>query len=218
VGKRPYILVLASHKGGTGRTTCALALAYLWGQAGLNVALIDADPVGAAHAVALAPGGNCAWKQVKFFASIPDGGRGLLGSNLILIDCPPLTEPSAQRVLRMADGVVLSVLANPLSMRTIPTAASALEHARGHNPRLNLLGLLVGIYHEQDELQTAMLHEIRQVHGNLLLEPAIPYQQEVRDWPLNPGSPLPEGPAREAYAALTGLLEPALTPVAAVSP
>jgi len=209
---------LGSHKGGTGRTTCALALAYLWGQTGVNVALIDANPSGAAHTMALVPGGKCAWKRVKFFPGIPDGGRGLLGSNLIVIDSPPLTEPSAQRVLRMADGVVLTCLANPLSMRTIPTAASALEHARRHNPRLNLLGLLVGIYHEKDKLQRAMLREMRLEHGELLLEPAVPCQQEVRDWSLTPGSPLPKGPAREAYAAITSILEPALTSVAAASP
>jgi cellulose biosynthesis protein BcsQ len=211
---RPYVLVLASHKGGTGRTTAALALAYLWGQAGVHVSLIDADPVGAARAVALAPGGTCAWKQVRFFPSMPESGRGLLGSNLILIDSPPLTERSAQHVLRLADGVVLTCLANPLSVRTLPRADAALEQARRHNPRLNLLGLLVGFYREQDELQSRMLQQLRQAHGDILLEPPIPLQREVRDWALRPGSPLPAGPARDGYAAVAATLEATLTGVA----
>jgi len=216
VDKKPYILVLASHKGGTGRTTCALALAYLWGQSGLKVSLIDADPVGAARLVALNAEGACSWKRVRFFPRLPESGRALVGSDVVLIDAPPLTERSAQRVLRLANGVVLTCLADPLSLRTMPIAATAINQARGHNPQLTLLGLLIGIYHEQDSLQAQLLDHLRCTQGRLVLEPPIPYQQEVCDWTLEPGSPLPEGPARESYQALANLLDPVLFPLAAL--
>lgn len=206
--KKPYVLVLGSHKGGTGRTTCALALAYLWGQSGLRVALIDADPVGAARLVALDAEGNCPWEGVRFFAHLPESGRALLGSDVVIIHAPPLTERSAQRVLRLADGVIVTCLADPLSLRTMPIAANALNHARQHHRQLTLLGLLIGVYHEQDRLQTQLLEHMRQTQGRLLLEPPIPYQREVCDWALNPGGPLPDGPAHDGYRALVHLLHP----------
>jgi len=214
VDKKPYILVLGSHKGGTGRTTCALALAYLWGRSGLSVSLIDADPVGAARLVALDPEGACNWEGVRFLSHLPESGRALLGSDVVLIDAPPLTDRSAQRVLRLADGVIVTCLADPLSLRTIPIAANALNHARSHNRQLNLVGLLIGVYHERDRLQSHLLEHLRQTQGRLLLEPPIPYQQEICDWALNPGSPLPGGPAHEGYQALAGLLGPVLFPLA----
>jgi cellulose biosynthesis protein BcsQ len=207
VQKRPYILVFGSHKGGTGRTTSALALAYLWGAAGLTVSFIDADPVGAARMVALDLDGNCPWEGVRFFPHLPDSGRGLAGSDLVIIDAPPLTERSAQRVLRLADGVIVTCLADPLSLRTIPRAARALQQARAHNTRLTFLGLHIAVFHERDALQANLLRQLRLTHGGLLLEPPIPGQREISDWPLAPGSPLPDGPAREAYAALAATLE-----------
>lgn len=92
---RPYILVMGSHKGGTGRTTSALALAYLWGRAGWNVALVDADPAGAARLVAQPPGGVCPWEGVKFYSGLSELKRCQNGNDLILIDSPPLTEKAA---------------------------------------------------------------------------------------------------------------------------
>src|SRR4051794_16250125 len=129
VDRKPYMLVLASHKGGTGRTTCALALAHLWGQAGLKVALVDADPVGAARLVALGPDDACPWEGVRFWPRWPESSRALLGHDVVVIDAPPLTERSAQRVLRLADGVIVTCLSDPLSLRTIPIAAAALSQA-----------------------------------------------------------------------------------------
>ena len=205
--KRPYILVLGSHKGGTGRTTSALALAYLWGQAGMTVSLIDADPVGAAGMIALDLDGVCRWEGVRFFAHLPESGRGLVGSDVVIIDAPPLTERSAQRVLRLADGVVLCCLADPLSLRTIPCAARALQQARAYNPRLALVGLQIGIFHEHDALQARMLQQLRHAHGALLLEPPIPAQAEISNWAEAPGSPLPDGPAADSCQALADLLE-----------
>jgi cellulose biosynthesis protein BcsQ len=216
VGKKPYVLVLGSHKGGTGRTTHALALAHVWGQAGLRVSLVDADPAGAARLVAVPPEGICAWRNVKFFPRLPESGRSLLGSDLILIDAPPLTEASAQRILRLADGLVLSCLADPLSLRTIPVAVSAIQRARQHNPRLNLLGLLIGIFNEHDDLQRQMLAYLRETQADLLLEPPIPYQQEICDWPLEPGRSLPAGPARDSYEAVASMLDTTFVHVAAV--
>jgi hypothetical protein len=47
-----------------------------------------------------------------------------------------------------------------------------------------------------------MLGRLRQMHGELLLEPPIPDDPAARDWALAPGSDLPPGPAADAFAAI----------------
>lgn len=50
------VLLVASGKGGTGKTTLALALAHAWAATGLRVALVDADPqAGTTTAAGLVP-------------------------------------------------------------------------------------------------------------------------------------------------------------------
>jgi cellulose biosynthesis protein BcsQ len=53
---RAAIVLVASGKGGTGKSTLALALAEVWASTGRRVALVDADPqAGATTAAGLAP-------------------------------------------------------------------------------------------------------------------------------------------------------------------
>ncbi len=202
----PYTLVICSHKGGTGRTTAALGLAWSWGQAGLSVLLVDADPIHASSLVALDETGDCAWSNVRHRRGVPES-FGQETVDLIIVDAPSLLEAEAQQILHTANGVVLTCLADPLSLRTIPAAANVIRHAREHNPQLDLLGILLGIYDNQDALQEAMVQQLRQRHGELLLEPPIPFQPEIREWPMSPGSELPAGPAADAFATVARGLE-----------
>jgi cellulose biosynthesis protein BcsQ len=202
----PYLLVVGSHKGGTGRTTTALALAWLWGQEGLRVTLADADPSRAAGLIALDATGACPWPNVRYHAGMPEPGDPVLDADVVVIDCPALLDALAPPILVRAKGVVLTCLADPLSLRTVPTAAGVLAAARVHNPQLELLGVLIGLYNPQDAVQAPMLGRLRQMHGELLLEPPVPDDPAVRDWALTPGRGLPPGPAVEAFAAVAGRL------------
>jgi cellulose biosynthesis protein BcsQ len=201
----PYLLAISSHKGGTGRTTVALALAWLWGRAGLRVTLADADPVRAAGLVAC-PGIACSWPNVTYASGLPDPGDPALDADVVVIDCPALLDPMALGVLKRAQGVALTCLADPLSLRTVPAAAGVLASARVANPRLELLGLTLGLYMDGDELQAAMLDRVRNMHGDLLLEPPVPFDPGVRDWPLAPGAGLPAGPAAASFAGVADSL------------
>ncbi|MBL8800183.1 MAG: ParA family protein [Planctomycetia bacterium] len=207
----PYVLAVASQKGGTGRTTAALALAWTWGRAGKRVTLLDADPVGAATLVAGGSPGACRWTGVRL-ASFTGADWPNLDAEIVLVDCPSLTESAARPILARADGVLLTCLPDLLALRTLAAATSALRAARQSNPRLEVLGLLVGILHEADAGQQQVLAQLRQLHAGLLLEPPLPFRPEVRDWPLAPGSDLPAGPARLAYAAVAESLLPLLRP------
>ena len=199
-------LAVCGHKGGTGRTTAALALAWCWAQAGRAVTLIDADPLGAASLVALPPGGSeCPWPNVTFRRGMPPEGPPAGG--VTVIDCPSLGDPEAGRILRRCRGVLVCAAADPVAVRTLPTAAGVVRAARAENPRLELLGILVGMYDNHDPVQQAILAQLRQRHGELLLEPPVPLQAEVRDWPAAPGSEPPAGPAIDAYATIARGLE-----------
>jgi cellulose biosynthesis protein BcsQ len=202
VADSAYMLAVGSHKGGTGRTTAALALAWVWGGNGLRVTVADADPAHAAGLIALDRTDGCPWPYVHYVAGLPEPGAVDLDADVVLIDCPPLMSPDVQAVLHRANGVVLTCQADPLSLRTVPAAAGVLAAARVHNPKLELLGVLIGGYNADDPVQAPMLGRLRQMHGELLLEPPIPDDAAIRDWAMTPGAGLPSGPAADAFAAV----------------
>jgi chromosome partitioning protein len=204
---RPYVLAVVSHKGGTGRTTTALLLSWHFARSGRTVSFIDADPQRSASLVALNASGQCDWQNVRFFSGLDTLGEELPG-DLVVIDSPPLTDRTSRPILHLADGLVLTCLADPLSIRTVPAAATVIESAKGVNPSLDLLGILICIYNGQDTIQDAMMSRLKESHQDLLLEPAVPFQPELRDWPLRPGSPPPRGAAAETFAALINRLSP----------
>lgn len=213
--KRPYVLAVASHKGGTGRTTAALALAWTWGQVGMNVTLLDADPVQAATLIGTAPNGRCGWPNVRLVSATACSDWPDSDADLVVVDCPSLTEVAALAVLEYADGVLLTCLPDLLSLRTLPAATRVLAEAQNLNSRLSLLGLFLPIVHEPAAEQRQALQELRGLHAGLLLEPSIPFQSELRAWPLAPGTDLPDGPARRAYAEIADTLASNLGLVAA---
>jgi len=201
------MLAVGSHKSGTGRTTAALALAWHWGVSGLRVIVADADPSQASSLIALNELGDCTWLNVRYCRGLPDLDFAELDADVVLIDCPTLLSPEAARILLRTDGVVLTCLADPLSLRTAPAAASVLAAARTRRPNLELIGVLIGIYQDQDPVQDQMLGRLRQMHGELLLEPPIPDDQSLRNWALVPGSGLPPGPGAEAFGAVSRRLK-----------
>jgi cellulose biosynthesis protein BcsQ len=197
-----YLLAVGSHKGGTGRTTAALALAWLWGRDGLRVTLADADPIRAAGLIALDDSGTCPWPNVRYVSGLPEPGDSALDADVVLIDCPPLLAPEAAPLLGRVAGVVLTCHADPLSLRTVPAAAGVLAAARIQNPTIELIGVLIGGYNAEDVVQAPMLGRLQHMHGDLLLEPPIPDDPAMRDWALGPGSGLPAGRAADAFAAV----------------
>lgn len=202
---RPYILAVGSHKGGTGRTSTAAALAAIWGRQGRTVMLIDADPQGAAGLLVRDGSGRCRWPNVGFRTGLP-AADDFGNADLVVVDAPPLTESAARPVLARADAVVLTCLADPLCLRTVRTAAEAIARARGDGARPGLAGIILGLYRSDDDLQAGMLDRMRRHHAEYLLEPPIPCDPAWSDWPLSPGAPLPDGAATEACGRLAAVL------------
>lgn len=205
----PYVLAIASHKGGTGRTTTALMLAWLLGQYGRTVTLVDADEQRSATIVASDARGHVDWQGVELRTG-PDALFEPIATDLVIIDPPSLTSPSAGAILRRAHGLILTCMADPLSIRTVPAAASVIEQVRGGAHQPDLLGILIAQYDRHNLVQNAMFSRLQEAHRELLLEPAIPYQANLRSWALHPGSPPPAGPALDALGELAQSLSESL--------
>ena len=82
---KPYILAVASHKGGTGRTTSALTLAWALGESGHRVILIDADEQRSASALALDSRGEFNWANVEF-RTWPQSLNKPMNADIVVID------------------------------------------------------------------------------------------------------------------------------------
>jgi cellulose biosynthesis protein BcsQ len=182
----------------------------------MRVTLVDADPSRAAGLIALDSDGECPWPGVCYVPGLPPPGDPALDADVVIVDCPLLLTPSAAPVLRRDRGVLLTCRAQPLSLRTVPAAASALAAARVHNPTTELIGVLIGNYNADDPVETQMLGRLRDMHGELLLEPPVPDDQVLRDWALSPGAELPAGPAAEAFALVANRLGEAIAQLSGV--
>src|SRR5207302_9421666 len=64
--------------------------------------------------------------------------------------------PIFQGVLARCHGIVLTCVADPLSLRTVPAAARVLATARVSNPKLELMGVLIEQFNDADRKSTRL--------------------------------------------------------------
>jgi cellulose biosynthesis protein BcsQ len=206
---RGHVLAIASHKGGTGRTTVTLGLAWVLGQQGLRVLLVDPDPTRSAALVACDSAGVCRWKGVRVSTQLNPSETDAF--DMVLVDCPSLNERPALAVLKAADWLILTCLADTLSLRTLPAAAMALREAREEGGQVTLLGMVLNLFDASNPIQQRLQQQLSVTKQPPLLGAPIPLQPSLRDWPLQPGSPMPAGPARAAVLELAFSLRDRLT-------
>ncbi|PLX32828.1 MAG: hypothetical protein C0605_17425 [Hyphomicrobiales bacterium] len=125
------ILVLASQKGGSGKTTISGHLAVQAELAGAGpVALIDTDPQGS-----LAKWWNSREAQTPAFAqtSVPQLGEDIKalrasGYRLIVIDTPPAVTSTIAEVIMYADLVAIPIRPSPHDLRAVGPTVDIIEH------------------------------------------------------------------------------------------
>jgi chromosome partitioning protein len=126
-----HVLVMASQKGGSGKTTLSGHLAVEAEQAGLGpVSLIDTDPQGS-----LSHWWNAREAQTPHFTKVQlaDLGDALehlrqAGIKLAVIDTPPAVTESISRVVAHADLVVVPTRPSPHDLRAVGATVDIAEH------------------------------------------------------------------------------------------
>lgn len=125
-------IVVASRKGGAGKTTIASLLAVEAARAGAGpVAVVDLDPMR----------GLSQWWEARE-AETPimvaaDGGPAAsldaarrAGAALVLVDTPPATAPVVAEVMALADLVLVPVQPSPHDLRAVGATVEAARRAR----------------------------------------------------------------------------------------
>ena len=125
-------LVIASQKGGVGKTTLAGHLSVMAGEMGAGVVtLIDTDPQGS-----LAAWWNERKAEAPTFASVavPDLKEHLkklkkAGVDLVIIDTPPAVTDVIKQVIEVADLVLIPTRPSPHDLRAVGATVELCEAA-----------------------------------------------------------------------------------------
>lgn len=143
------IVVVASEKGGAGKTTCAAAITGTLAQRGFKVLGVDADRQGT-----FVRWGSMASADKPFPATLvhlADAGAKLhqriasevANHDFVVIDCPPSVEQSCTHsALLVADACVVPFQATPADMWATLTMAQLVNRAQQVNRDLRAFGMV----------------------------------------------------------------------------
>jgi chromosome partitioning protein len=226
------LLAILSGKGGSGKTTTAIALAAAFTSLGRNVLACDFDPVGGLTYAAGITAAGAGLLEVLEGRAEPDRaartsaeGFGVLAgsvglerpkvaldprrllrssADLLIMDAPPGFGALPERIVALADAVLVPIVAEPLAVRTVEYVLGMLDAVK---PPPKMLGVLPTMYEPRRVLttdQTAALTAL----GVPVLAP-IPRSVAVAEASLAGVSVLhyaPRSPAAVAYRELALLL------------
>jgi chromosome partitioning protein len=164
-----HVLVLASQKGGSGKTTLSGHMAVEAERAGLGpVALIDTDPQGS-----LAQWWNARAESTPYFAQVGilDLGDALehlrkSGVRLAVIDTPPAITDSIAKVVAHADLVLVPTRPSPHDLRAVGATVDIAERFEKHlvfvinaaTPRARITGDAAIALSQHGTVAPVMLH------------------------------------------------------------
>jgi chromosome partitioning protein len=144
----PWVIAIASQKGGVGKTTLALGLAATTVDISGRALVVDVDPQGSAEEIAESAGGALPFE----FAASADPAelarlRGAREYDTIIVDCPGSLEGHdvLNVVLRAADLVIIPCIPERQAIRpTLRTAGVAAVARVPYRVVLNLVDPLRG--------------------------------------------------------------------------
>ena len=157
-------ILVASRKGGSGKTTLAVHMAALADQPGAPALLIDADPQGSAKF----------WysrraAETPLLAAAAAGGvRAILDDakadkvGMVIIDSPPHDAAGIATLMRLSDLAVIPTRPGPLDLAAV---ASTIEIARAI--KLPFVVILNAALPPRGEQEPAIVAEARQVLADM---------------------------------------------------
>jgi len=210
------LLAITSQKGGVGKTTCSLNLAFSFARRGRKTLLVDTDPQGAIglslagraregrglaeclegnlsllEAVIetretdldLLPVGHPAPARIaRWVADLEDGYllEDLLAPareryDLVLIDTPSgLTGPT-MGALRIADGILIPLQAEPLALRSVPAVLAMVAQLRQEGRGPHFAAIVLTMMQSREEASLKVAQETWQLFPpELVLEAVVP--------------------------------------------
>ena len=140
------IIVVANQKGGAGKTTITVQLAYSLMLTGYKVLVVDADEQNTAtrwcslNDASQLPASNMAAAGGKLHNAI---GKVVADYDFVVVDCPPsITSPATQSALLVADLVIVPVIPSPPDLWAALGIKQLIENAKTINENLFAVLLL----------------------------------------------------------------------------
>lgn len=180
---RPYRILVTSNKGGTGRTTTTLGLAWAMGALGMETELVDLNPIPCLHYIAETPSGQCLWPRVTVTQQLGSNNK----ADVQLIDALPIGEIETNALLPEVDGVVLNCQAEILSLSVLDQALQKLIQVKGSLERPRLLGLIIQRFHKESLLEQKLSQRLEKMVPGLI-HGIIEESDVLAHWPLLNGA------------------------------
>ena len=166
---RPYVIAVASHKGGVGKTTISAALSWTFGQKNRRVVAVDGENQSGLTAICAKGDNDCFWKNVSLVRQLPPSMSRLSPrADLVLVDCPSIFDKEGQRIMELADGILLCINLDILMLRTLPRTLGVFHRLRERKPSTHILGIVVNQYQPR---QIGLFQKINLVNDQLIISP-----------------------------------------------
>ena len=201
------ILVVASVKGGVGKTTLSAAAAATLARRGYNVLAIDADRQGT-----LAQWGAMAPPDVPFPATVmhvADAGAKLrqriapevANYDFVVIDCPPsMEQASTHSALLVADACVIPSQATPADLWATTTMGQLVHRAKQVNRDLRAF-TVINRWTPRRSLARQIVEVMQEEGGLALLDPKLGNRVSFQDAAVQGSVPAAMVPPTERLQA-----------------
>lgn len=125
-----HVIVIASGKGGVGKSTLTAHLAVAAVEKGLNPVLIDTDPQGSLSTWWNGRAAQAPAMAVSNISELPDKivALGQAGYDIAVIDTPPAITQSIAAVVATADLVIIPSRPSPHDLRAIKNTIDIVNH------------------------------------------------------------------------------------------
>ena len=197
----PLVLAVTSVKPFGGRSTAALMLAWAVGRAGRRTLLVDANRYPALIPRKSETGSAELWPNVVLGSRKP-GEAMALGSELVIVDAPPLVEERATKILGGADAVLVSLFPIVQNKRFLKKAKATLAKLEAEH----VLGWFSANADPDNPMHQGLVENLRVSLADWEELTSVPAGPDVPEWKAMAAEEPPEGPFRDAFVTFASSL------------